>query len=160
MKIASKLLVPTPPVGAVRVAFSTTSGEVIDDHFGWGRRFDIYDVTANRYEKAGIITFDGEELEQRGNDDKLTDKVDALEGCHLVYTAAIGGPAAARLTRKKIQPMTIRDETGVVTILEQLMAVMGGAVQPPWLAKIINGGQLPPSDRFSKYDDEYENEEE
>lgn len=152
MKVTSKLTVSSPPEGAIRVAFATTDGKKVDDHFGWAKSFTLYDVTPNGFGKAGKIVFDGAELSEKGNDDKLTDKIEALAGCHLVYSAAVGGPAAARLTRAKIQPMIVKEEDDVEALLSQLTGVLNGPM-PPWLRKITKTDD---PGRFDQWDEEEE----
>jgi nitrogen fixation protein NifX len=152
MKVTAKLTVSTPPDGAVRVAFATTDGLRVDDHFGWAKRFLLYDVSAAGYVKAGKIEFDGSELSEKGNDDKLTDKIAALTGCHLIYSVAVGGPAAARLTRARIQPMVVKEEDGLEALLTQLTGVMRGTM-PPWLRKITKTDD---PTRFDRWDEEEE----
>lgn len=154
MKVISMLTTTRPAKGAVRVAFATTDGVNVNDHFGWATHFSLYDVTTKGFVKAGKIVFDGTELSERGNDDKLAAKIEALIDCHLIYSVAIGGPAAARLSRAKIQPMVVRDDNSVESILKQLTDVVKGPT-PPWLRKIMKTED--PS-RFDQWDEEEESE--
>ncbi|MBI4666227.1 MAG: nitrogen fixation protein NifX [Nitrospinae bacterium] len=134
----------------MRVAFATKDGVSVNDHFGWARDFLLYDVSADGTSKAGKITFDGGELDERGNDDKLSGKIDALAGCHIVYSEAIGGSAAARLTNRKILPMVARDERSITGILDMVKTALSGPT-PPWLRKIT---QTSDPSRFDRFDEE------
>lgn len=150
MKVTRMITVPKGQSKAIRVAFATKSGDEVDEHFGWARRFVMYDVTQGGYAKAGRIEFDGEELDERGSDDKLTGKIEALEGCDLVYSNAIGGPAAARLIRRRIQPLVARDVTSIELLLAQLIETLRGPT-PPWLRKLTRDDD---PDRFKSFDDD------
>jgi nitrogen fixation protein NifX len=136
MKLQSQLIIPTVEKGRLRVAFATSDGLTVNEHFGWGRQFVLYDVSKEGARKAGKIVFDAKDLDERGNDDKLAAKIEALRGCHIVYAEAIGGPAAARLTRERMQPMVVKDENDVAKLLEQIKNVLNQPSMPPWLRKL------------------------
>jgi len=152
MKVEAQLIIPKIKDGSLRIAFATKDGKNVNDHFGWAHTFVLYDVSAESISKAGRIVFSSEELDERGNDDKLFGKVEALKGCHIVYSQAIGGPAAARLTRKKIQPLVVKDETRIGKLLEEFRNVLNGS-PPPWLRKLV--GKDDPG-RFSRFDEDDE----
>ncbi|MBI3794351.1 MAG: nitrogen fixation protein NifX [Nitrospinae bacterium] len=135
----------------MRVAFATNDWLTVNEHFGWGRRFILHDVSKNTHKMAGKITFDSGEMDEKGNDDKLSSKIEALRGCHIVYAEAIGGTAAARLTREKIQPMVVKGENDISKILEQLKEVLGKPGIPPWLRKLTREEDIK---RFERFDAE------
>ncbi|GMT43081.1 MAG: nitrogen fixation protein NifX [bacterium] len=152
MKVSAQLVVPKVEDGSLRIAFATKDGINVDGHFGWASAFAFYDVSAEKITKAGKIVFSSEELDERGNDDKLPGKIEALEGCHIVYSQAIGGPAAARLTRKKIQPLVVKDESRIEKLLEDFRKVLNGSM-PPWLRKLVKKDD---PERFSGFDEDDE----
>lgn len=155
MSIQSKIMLPDVKAGAIRVAFASTSGQEVDTHFGKSSQFVYYDVDKENYKMTGKITFSPEELEKfenSGHEMKNFARIEALEGCHIVYSQAIGGPVAARLTRKKIQPLITKDEFGITNILDNLKTVLNGP-QPPWLKKITT---VEDPNRFDAFDDEDE----
>jgi nitrogen fixation protein NifX len=149
MKIQSQLIIPTVEKGSLRVAFATNNGTTVNEHFGWGKQFLVYDVSKEGHHKAGKIVFDSKEMDERGNDDKLEVKIEALRGCHLIFAEAIGGPAAARLTRERIQPMVVKDENDIVKLLEQLADVLKQPSMPPWLRRITKSAD---PERFNNFD--------
>lgn len=148
MNTVTKLTIPELEQGKIRVAFASSDGIIVDDHFGWARSFFLFDVSADGFKKSGRIICESETSEGANNEDKLEAKIDALRGCHIVYSRAIGGPAAARLTRQRIQPLIAKDEVDIVRLIEMLREVMNGPM-PPWLRKITR-----PDDpaRFEEYD--------
>ncbi len=150
MKVAAQLIIPKPKDGSLRVAFATGDGINVDEHFGWAHTFVLYDVSAEKITKAGRIVFSSEKLDERGNDEKLFGKIEALEGCHIVYSQAIGGPAAARLTRKKIQPLVVKGEARIEKLLEEFKKVLNGQM-PPWLMKLVKKED---PERFKRFEDE------
>lgn len=152
MKIAAQLTIPKVEDGSLRIAFATRDGINVNEHFGWARTFLLYDVSAKSISKAGKIVFSSEKLDESGNDNKLFGKIDALQECHIIYSQAIGGPAAARLTRMKIQPLVVKGESRIEKLLEEFKKVLNGQM-PPWLRKLV--GKEDP-ERFSRFDEEDE----
>ena len=55
------------------------------------------------------------ELSQDGNEDKLSVKIDLLNGCAAVYCQAIGGSAINQLILKKIQPVKVHEGSKIKT---------------------------------------------
>ena len=137
--------------GYVRVAFATSDNKTINDHFGWAKRFLIYDVSGSSCFKVGQIMFsDAIEKEVCNPENKHFEKINALKSCHIVYSQSIGGPAAARLTQEKIHPMVASNATYIDTVLDDLKKLLSGAM-PPWMRK-ITGIQDP--NRFDAYGDD------
>jgi nitrogen fixation protein NifX len=121
----------------MKVAFTSTTGEMIDQHFGMSENFCIWEVgpdEAHFLETVEVGTPDDEE------EDKIASRVAALTDCAIVYTMQIGGPAAAKVVANKIHPMKTGKETNISEIVEKLQEVLRGN-PPPWLRKAMNKGQ-------------------
>jgi len=111
----------------------------VDAHFGWAKNIAIYDVTAEGHSFVKTCTFEGN-LEEDGDEDKLTPKLDAIMDCAIVYVAAIGGSAAARVVASKIHPVKVTQPEAISDILDKLQTVLKGT-PPPWLRKALQKGQ-------------------
>src|SRR3989339_64416 len=142
MKVKAQILAPEAPPGALRIAFASTDDLRVTDHFGKGLVFYLYDVFASGWKKAGKIVFTPEEGDQKEHGDKNFAKVEALKTCHIVYSAAIGGPVAAKLTQQKIQPLGIKEQDLIEELLKQFKEMLSGNC-PPWVKKIL--GQNDPN---------------
>ncbi|EJW10399.1 Nitrogenase FeMo-cofactor carrier protein NifX [Rhodovulum sp. PH10] len=145
----------TTTTAAVRVAIATQDRKGLNAHFGSARCFDVYDVTADGWTHVETITFDTVSDEQGKHqaegEDRITPKVDALKGCHLLYCVAIGGPSAAKVVAAKIHPIKMPQQS-VESALERTRAMLAGS-PPPWLRKVLAGAGLP-VDKPSFVDDE------
>ncbi len=119
----------------MKVAFATQDQQRVDAHFGWAKHLAVYDVTAQGYRFVHDFGF-GDELAEDGNEDKLAPKLDAIRDCALVYVAAIGGSAAARVVASKIHPVKVTQPEPILDILDKLQGVLGGT-PPPWLRKAL-----------------------
>jgi nitrogen fixation protein NifX len=118
----------------MKVAFTSSSGEMIDQHFGQCQNFHIWEIgpdEAHPVTTISGISTDGDE------EDRITARGNALADCAIVYTMQIGGPAAAKLVARKIHPMKTNDEVPVAEIVGKLQEVLKGN-PPPWLRKAMN----------------------
>lgn len=120
----------------MKIAFATQDLIHINAHFGSAKQMAVYDVSPEGYQFLETIGFDGK-LDEDGNEDKLVPKIEALSDCTIVYVAAIGGSAAARLIRKKVTPVKSKTEDDEITeVLENLVTTLKGN-PPPWLRKAL-----------------------
>jgi nitrogen fixation protein NifX len=119
----------------MKIAFTTQDKQRVDAHFGWAKHIAVYDVTPEAI--AHVTTFDfAEDLEEDGNEDKLGPKLAAIGDCAIVYVAAIGGSAAARVVALKVHPVKLPQPEPILDVLERLQVVLRGT-PPPWLRKAM-----------------------
>ena len=123
----------------MKVAFTTEDLERVDAHFGWAKKIAIYEITADSAALAEVVEFAGE-LEEDGNEDKLGPKLEAIRDCAIVYVAAIGGSAAARVVNMRIHPVKVPQPQPIAEIIAKLQEVLRGT-PPPWLRKVLTKGQ-------------------
>jgi nitrogen fixation protein NifX len=117
----------------MRVAFTTTSGDRIDQHFGKAEHFHVWEVgpdSAAFVERVTALTSAEDE------EDRTIARASALAGCAIVYTQQIGGPAAAKLVARRIHPMKTFGEASITEVIARLQEVLKGR-PPPWLRKAM-----------------------
>lgn len=134
--------VVTDDASALRVAFCSNDGLQVNGHFGNCHLFFIYQITDSKTQLIDIRHF----VEVEDQEDNET-RARLLQGCHLLFCEAIGGPAAARIIRHGIHPVKIKKDNRIVTQLDALKTLMQGQL-PPWLAKVL-GRKNDLSQRFS-----------
>jgi len=118
----------------MKVAFTSSTGEIIDQHFGQCQSFYIWEIAPD--EAAHVATIDSISTEG-DEEDRISARAGALVDCAIVYTMQIGGPAAAKLVARKIHPMKTNTEVPVLEIVGKLQEVLRGN-PPPWLRKALN----------------------
>ena len=123
----------------MKIAFATQDQQRVDAHFGWARHLAVYDITPEGYRFVADHAF-GEDLAEDGNEDKLAPKLEIIKDCAIVYVAAIGGSAAARVVASKIHPVKVTQPEPILDILDRLQVVLQGT-PPPWLRKALLKGQ-------------------
>jgi nitrogen fixation protein NifX len=129
----------------MKIAFATTDGNTIDEHFGRAGSFAVYEITDSGHQFVEIRKFsDGldhtiVDTRDKGqvHDDAVQAKVDKLADCKLIYLTEIGGPSAARLVQKGIMPMKMKEPVQIQSALKQLGDTLKNS-PPPWLRKAMN----------------------
>jgi len=137
----------------MKVAFTTQDLQRVDAHFGWAKNIAVYDVRADGYDFVESFTFEGD-LKEDGDEDKLAPKIAAILDCAILYVAAIGGSAAARVVASKIHPIKVSQPEAIMDILDKLQDVLKGT-PPPWLRKALLKDQ---ERNFDFEDRDFENE--
>jgi len=123
----------------MKVAFATQDQQRVDAHFGWAKHIAVYDIDQSGYRFVEDFDFGGE-LDEDGDEDKLAPKLEAIRDAAIVYVAAIGGSAAARVVASKIHPVKVAQAEPILDILDKLQDVLNGT-PPPWLRKALMKGQ-------------------
>lgn len=129
----------------MKIGFATTDGIHVDEHFGRAGMFAVYEMTPESYAFSELRKFadgiDQAVVSTRGmgqeHEDKVQDKVDRLADCKIIYLTEIGGPSAARLIKKGIMPIKVRNIVTIQESIENLMETVRTS-PPPWLRKVLN----------------------
>jgi len=116
----------------MRIAFTSTSGATIDQHFGQAGHFWIWEVGLDQAGPIGRV----DALVAGDEEDKTAARAAAIAGCAIVYTQQIGGPAAAKLVARRIHPMKTGAEVPVAEAVARLQEVLRGT-PPPWLRRLL-----------------------
>ena len=101
----------------MKVAFATQDLKRVDAHFGWAKNLAVYEISSAGHRFLEAIQFDGD-LQEDGNEDKLTPKLNAIHDCAILYVAAIGGSAAARVVAKNIHPVKVAQPENIADVLQ------------------------------------------
>jgi nitrogen fixation protein NifX len=116
----------------MRVAFTSSNGSVIDQHFGQCCRFWIWEVGPAQAAPVGAV----EALAAGDEDDRTTARAAAVAGCAIVFTRRIGGPAAAKLAARRVHPMKLQADVPIAEAVARLQDVLRGT-PPPWLRRLL-----------------------
>jgi len=129
----------------MKVAFATTGGSTVDEHFGRAGTFALWDVTPEgasfvELRKVAEGDLDTEIVVTRGmgalHDDAVAAKIEKLADAKIVYFTEIGGPAAAKLVRRGIMPLKAEPCTGIEELTDKLVETM--RTKPaPWMRRAL-----------------------
>jgi nitrogen fixation protein NifX len=128
----------------MKVAFATTDGISINEHFGRAGMFAVYEVTPEGHKLVENRVFadgrDKEVEESRGDNDihdsVMDKKVKRMADCKIICFTNIGSPSAARLVRNGVMPLKIKEPATIEESLTQLVETY--KVSPsPWLKRAM-----------------------
>lgn len=129
----------------MKVAFATTRGSSVDEHFGRAGRFAVYDVRETGAEFVELRQvaegdIDVDVVTTRGlgtaHDDAVSAKIERLADVRIIYFTEIGGPSAAKLVQRGIMPVKTAEGSSVAATLEELVATIN--TRPaPWIRKAL-----------------------
>lgn len=145
-----RLIEPETPMTdehALKIAIATNDMESLNAHFGAARCFAIYSVTADLARFVEAVSFDNPTAQQGRHDDqddRIAPKIDALDGCALLFVLAIGGPSAARVVRAGVHPIKRKDPEPISAVLYQVRAMLRDG-PPPFLRKALGRAAAPGS---------------
>lgn len=122
----------------MKVAFTSTDGERIDQHFGKAGCFYVWEIGPDEAQLVGKVSAI---TSAEDEEDRIAARATALADCAIVYTTQIGGPAAAKLVSRRIHPMKTA-EVPIAEVVARLQEVLRGN-PPPWLRKAMGGRGAP-----------------
>lgn len=116
------------------VAFASSDGDMVDEHFGSAAAFYVHRISATDSEFVTHQRFGQEKRD--GNEDKLKPKLAWLVGCDLVYCGSIGGSASRQLIALDISPLQVAEGPDVEDLVSQLREQLAGTPER-WLENIL-----------------------
>lgn len=122
----------------LKVAFATRDGLAVDQHFGWCRRFDVYEVDAEDARLLEIRTLEAAPEDEQA---KIASRLACVADCAILNVCDIGGSAAAKVVNARIHPVKVPQGTPVDELLTRLRGVLSGT-PPPWLRKVLRQSNL------------------
>ena len=129
----------------MKVAFASTRGTTVDEHFGRAGAFAIYDITPKgatflELRRVSDSDLDTDVVVTRGmgdlHDAAVAAKIEKLSDAKIVYFTEIGGPSAAKLVRRGVMPLKAEPSTSIESLAAQLVETM--RTRPaPWMRKAL-----------------------
>ena len=133
------------------VAFASSDGECVNQHFGSAQGFHVYGVNGGEATLMATKSFPKEKKD--GNEDKLKPKLAWLHGCDLVYVGSVGGSATKQLIMLGAHPIVVKGGPDIEEIIEELQGELNGTLSP-MLERVIRQKTGKGDDRFDAMEDE------
>ncbi|MEM0912617.1 MAG: NifB/NifX family molybdenum-iron cluster-binding protein [Pseudomonadota bacterium] len=135
------------------VAFASSDGEIVNQHFGSSRGFSVYSINAEKHELVFQTEFKAEKKD--GNEEKLKAKLSYLIGCDIVFCASVGASATRQLIALGATPKQVKEGPDIEDLLDDLTAQLNGEPEF-WLANILRQKQKvnQSTSRFAELDEE------
>ncbi|MGR8934661.1 MAG: NifB/NifX family molybdenum-iron cluster-binding protein [Gammaproteobacteria bacterium] len=133
------------------VAFASSDGEIVNQHFGSSLGFHVYGIDGNTATLLAVKSFGKEQRD--GNEDKLKPKLAWLTGCDLVYCGSVGGSATNQLIKLGAHPVSVKEGPEIEEIIAELQNEITGAISP-MLERIFKQKMAKDESRFEGMADE------
>jgi nitrogen fixation protein NifX len=133
------------------VAFASSDGECVNQHFGSSQGFHVYGVDGDSATLMATKIFPKEKKD--GNEDKLKPKLAWLHGCDLVYVGSVGGSATKQLVMLGAHPIVVKGGPEIEEIIEELQLELNSSLSP-MLERVIRQKKGKSDDRFDEMEDE------
>ena len=156
--------------GHVKIALTSNSLTKVDCAFALAKQIVFYDVSYNSSEFIDVVRLSGggDAGEHKGSaknggacwmedeglnagGDRITPRVEAVKGCHVVFTKGLSDVAAVKLRDANVFPVKMEAGRDIDEVIAYLQRMMNG--HPPlWLRKAMGGPRN--SDYLLDKDDE------
>lgn len=117
------------------IAFASSDGAHINQHFGWSKSFELYRITAESAEY--VKTLDSSADDIADEHEKLAYKIDTVKEADILYCAQIGPTASKMVLASKIYPMRSGENDRIDETITKLQELLLGN-PPPWLLRIVH----------------------
>jgi nitrogen fixation protein NifX len=116
------------------VAFASSSGEKIDQHFGWSREFYLYRIGK---EGAEFVKTINAETELEDEHEKLSYKIESIGEADIMYCTQIGPKASQMVQAAGIHPVRVAEGEALEGAVKNIVEMLGS--QPPiWLLRAFH----------------------
>jgi nitrogen fixation protein NifX len=118
----------------MKIAFASSTGEKIDQHFGWSKTFYLYEV--GKDDAVLIKTIDSSE-EPEEEVAKLNYKIGTIDEADIMYCTQIGPKASKMVQAAGIHPVRVAEGEDLQGAIGQIHEMLN--TQPPmWLLRIFH----------------------
>ncbi|MDD5212741.1 MAG: NifB/NifX family molybdenum-iron cluster-binding protein [Sulfuricurvum sp.] len=117
------------------IAFASTDGVTVNQHFGWSKSFELYRITDQSAEF--IKTLDSSQDDIEDEHEKLAYKISSIKEADILYCSQIGPTASKMVLASKIYPMRSGENDRIDETIVKLQELLLGN-PPPWLQRIVH----------------------
>jgi nitrogen fixation protein NifX len=118
----------------MKVAFASSDGVVIDQHFGWSKAFYLYFIDKEEFKLLNMIDA-SKEIE--GEKEKLTYKIEILKEADIIYSTQIGPTASKMVQASGIHPAKVAEGEKIEEAITKLQEMLNNS-PAPWLLRIYH----------------------
>ncbi len=119
----------------IKIAFASCDGVHINEHFGWCKKFYLYELKNNKFNFLETID---SSLELEDESEKLNYKINSISKANIVCVSQVGPKASIMLKSANIFPLkTTNENESMNEFLDKLLNLIN--TNPPlWLKAILN----------------------
>ncbi|MDP1784291.1 MAG: NifB/NifX family molybdenum-iron cluster-binding protein [Sulfuricurvum sp.] len=117
------------------IAFASSDGVHVNEHFGWSKSFELYRVSDLGAEY--LKTLDSSQDAIEDEHEKLAYKIGTVKEADIMYCSQIGPTASKMVLASKIYPMRSGENDRIDEVIVKLQELLLGN-PPPWLLRIVH----------------------
>ncbi|MFA6189522.1 MAG: nitrogen fixation protein NifX [Sulfuricurvum sp.] len=117
------------------IAFASSDGIHVNEHFGWSKSFELYRVTDHSAEY--VKTLDSSQDAIEDEHEKLNYKIGTVKEADIMFCSQIGPTASKMVLAAKIYPMRSAENESIDEAIKKLQELLLGN-PPPWLLRIVH----------------------
>lgn len=121
----------------MNIAFASSNGEAIDQHFGWSKQFYLYEVGK---ESAELLSIIDSSKEPEGEKEKLNYKIGTIKEADIMYCTQIGPTASKMIQAAGVHPVRVAENETIADAIKNLQNMLDDA-PAPWLLRIYHKAQ-------------------
>ena len=118
----------------MNIAFASSNGEVVDQHFGWSKQFYLYEVGK---EDSKILSIIDSSKEPEGEKEKLNYKIGTISEADIMYCTQIGPTASKMIQAAGVHPVRVAENESISDAIAKLQGMLNDA-PAPWLLRIYH----------------------
>ena len=118
----------------MNIAFASSNGEAVDQHFGWSKTFYLYKVGKDSSKLLSVI--DSSE-EPEGEKEKLNYKIGTISEADIMYCTQIGPTASKMIQAAGVHPVRVAENESISEAIAKLQGMLNDA-PAPWLLRIYH----------------------
>lgn len=121
----------------MKIAFASTDDIHVNQHFGWAKEFTIFEIIGETFQFVKKVD---SSIEIEDEIDKLTYKIECLEGSDVLVVQQIGPKASRMVQTCGIFPMqTSNENEKIEDILNKLILMKQNP--PIWMRRLLANEQ-------------------
>ncbi len=117
------------------MAFATSDGIHVDQHFGWSKSFELYRVTPDSAEYVKTIDSSADDIADEH--EKLAYKIGTVKEADLLYCTQIGPTASKMVLAARIHPIRTEENDRIDETIQKMQELLLGN-PPPWLLRLLH----------------------
>lgn len=117
------------------IAFASSDGIHVDQHFGWSKQFELYRVNTESAEY--VKTLDSSQDGIEDEHEKLAYKIGTVKEADIMYCTQIGPTASKMVLESKIYPVRSGENDRIDETIAKIQELLLGN-PPPWLLRIAH----------------------
>jgi nitrogen fixation protein NifX len=118
----------------MNIAFASSDGESVDQHFGHSQTFYLYTVLEDSYQLIKVIDSSNE---PEGEKEKLDYKIATIIEADIMYCTQIGPTASKMIQSSGVHPVRVAEGEKISDAIFKLQEMLKDS-PAPWLLRIYH----------------------